>query len=223
MKIFLDTASVDEIREGVEMGLVDGVTTNPTLASKETGKGKGFADIVKEILKITPGPVSIEVVATDYEGMVKQGQKIAQLGQNAVVKIPMTRDGLKAIKTLKGKNIPVNCTLIFTPVQALFAAKAGAEYVSPFVGRLDDITQDGMELVNQIKTIFVNYNIKTNILVASVRNPVHVLRAALIGADVVTLPFDVLKKLPDHPKTDEGLSRFLSDWKKVSPNGDFPL
>ncbi|MEM0158583.1 MAG: fructose-6-phosphate aldolase [Thermoplasmataceae archaeon] len=223
MKIFLDTASVDEIREGVEMGLVDGVTTNPTLASKEAGKGKTFVDIVKEILKITPGPVSIEVVATDYDGMVKQGQKIAQLGPNAVVKIPMTREGLKAIKTLRGKNISVNCTLIFNPIQALFAAKAGAEYVSPFVGRLDDITQDGMELVNQIKTIFVNYDISTNILVASVRNPVHVLRAAIIGADVVTLPFEVLKKLPDHPKTDEGLSRFLSDWKKVSPNGDFPL
>ncbi|GGM74616.1 putative transaldolase [Thermogymnomonas acidicola] len=221
MKIFLDTASVDEIRQGVEWGIVDGVTTNPTLISKE--KGKSFSEVVKEILRITPGPVSIEVVGTKYEDMVRQAQKIRQLGDNAVVKIPMTTDGLRAIRTLSQSRIPVNCTLIFNPVQALLAAKAGAEYVSPFVGRLDDIGQDGMEIIDQLKTIFVNYDIKTKILVASVRHPVHVLRAAIIGADVVTMPFEVLKKLPVHPKTDEGLARFLEDWKKVSPSGDLPL
>ena len=180
-------------------------------------------DIVKEILRITPGPVSIEVVATDYENMVKQGLKIAALGDNAVVKIPMTLDGLRAIKTLSEKQIKVNCTLIFNPIQALLAAKSGAEYVSPFVGRLDDIGEDGMAIIQQIKAIFVNYDISTKILVASIRNPVHVLRSAVLGADVVTLPMDVLQKLPSHPKTDEGLNRFLDDWKKVSPDGEFPL
>ncbi len=223
MKIFLDTSNVEEIREGVALGLVDGVTTNPTLAAKEASKGKTFVEIVKEIISITPGPVSVEVVATDYDNMMKQAMKVSQLGANAVVKIPMTLDGLKAIKSLKEKRIPVNCTLIFNPVQALLAAKSGAEYVSPFVGRLDDIGEDGMQIIDQIKTIFTNYNIQTKILVASIRNPVHVLRAAVIGADVVTLPFDVLKKLPLHPKTDEGLARFLDDWKKVSPDGSFPL
>ena len=223
MKIFLDTSNVDEIREGVELGLVDGVTTNPTLAAKEAGKGKSFSEVIKEILAITPGPVSVEVVATDYENMMKQALKVSQLGSNAVVKIPMTLDGLKAIKSLKEKRIPVNCTLIFNPLQALLAAKSGAEYVSPFVGRLDDIGEDGMQIIDQIKTMFVNYGIGTKVLVASIRNPVHVLRSAIIGADVVTLPFDVLKKLPSHPKTDEGLKRFLDDWKKVSPSGEFPL
>ncbi len=223
MKIFLDTSNVNEIREGVELGLVDGVTTNPTLAAKEAGKGKSFSEVIKEILTITPGPVSVEVVATDYENMMKQALKVSQLGSNAVVKIPMTLDGLKAIKSLKEKRIPVNCTLIFNPLQALLAAKSGAEYVSPFVGRLDDIGEDGMQIIDQIKTMFTNYDMSTKILVASIRNPVHVLRSAIIGADVVTLPFDVLKKLPSHPKTDEGLKRFLDDWKKVSPSGEFPL
>ena len=223
MKIFLDTSNVDEIREGVALGLVDGVTTNPTLAAKEAGKGKSFSEVIKEILTITPGPVSVEVVATDYENMMKQALKVSQLGSNAVVKIPMTLDGLKAIKSLKEKRIPVNCTLIFNPLQALLAAKSGAEYVSPFVGRLDDIGEDGMQIIDQIKTMFTNYDISTKILVASIRNPVHVLRSAIIGADVVTLPFDVLKKLPSHPKTEEGLARFLGDWKKVSPSGEFPL
>lgn len=223
MKIFLDTSNVDEIKEGVELGLVDGVTTNPTLAAKETGKGKTFSEVIKEILTITPGPVSVEVVATDYENMVKQALKVSSLGSNAVVKIPMTLDGLKAIKTLKEKRIPVNCTLIFNPLQALLAAKSGAEYVSPFVGRLDDIGEDGMQIIDQIKAIFTNYDMSTKILVASIRHPIHVLRAAVIGADVVTIPFDVLKKLPLHPKTSEGLKRFLDDWKKVSPDGGFPL
>ncbi len=223
MKIFLDTSNVEEIKEGVAMGIVDGVTTNPSLAMKETQKGRAFADIIQEILKVTPGPVSVEVVATEYNEMIQQAEKVAKLGANAVVKIPMTLDGLKAIKVLKAKNIPVNCTLIFNPVQALLAAKCGAEYVSPFVGRLDDIGEDGMAIIDQIRMIFDNYDIQTKILVASVRNPIHVLRASIIGADVVTLPFDVLKKLPEHPKTSEGLSRFLSDWKKVSPDGSFPI
>ncbi len=223
MKIFLDTASVKEIQEGVDLGLVDGVTTNPTLAAKEAKGGKTFSDIVKEILKITPGPVSVEVVATDLDGMLKQASRISQLGSNAVVKIPMTKEGLKAIKVLKEKRVAVNCTLIFNSLQALFAAKAGAEYVSPFVGRLDDIGQDGMQIIEEIRAIFNNYKIHTNILVASIRNPVHVLRSAIIGADVVTMPYDVLMKLPTHPKTDEGLARFLEDWKKVSPDGSFPL
>ncbi len=221
MKIFLDTANIDEIRKGVEWGLVDGVTTNPSLMEK--AGVKDFAAAAKEILKVTPGPVSLEVVATDFSGMMKQAEKIAALGPNAVVKIPMTLDGLAAIKKLRERSIPVNCTLVFSPIQALFAAKSGAEYVSPFVGRLDDIAEDGMTLIEQIKTIFVNYDIQTKILVASVRNPVHVVRSALIGADIVTLPFDVLKKLPQHPKTDEGLARFLEDWNKIFPGGRFPL
>ena len=221
MKIFLDTANVEEIRQGIEWGLVDGVTTNPSLMEKE--KVNNFPAVVKSILAVTKGPVSIEVVATDYAGMIEQAHKIRALGDNAVVKIPMTLDGLKAIKTLSSEGIPVNCTLIFSPIQALFAAKAGAKYVSPFVGRLDDIAEDGMFLIEQIKTIFTNYSIDTEILVASVRNPMHVVRAAIIGADIATIPFDVLKKLPVHPKTDEGLSRFLSDWKKIFPDGKFPL
>ena len=221
MKIFLDTANVDEIRQGIEWGLVDGVTTNPSLMEKE--KVNNFPAVVKNILAVTKGPVSIEVVATDYAGMIEQAHKIRALGDNAVVKIPMTLDGLKAIKTLSSEGIPVNCTLIFSPIQALFAAKAGARYVSPFVGRLDDIAEDGMFLIEQIKSIFTNYSIDTEILVASVRNPMHVVRAAIIGADIATIPFDVLKKLPMHPKTDEGLSRFLSDWKKIFPDGKFPL
>ncbi len=221
MKIFLDTANVEEIRQGIEWGLVDGVTTNPSLMEKE--KVNNFPAVVKNILAVTKGPVSIEVVATDYAGMIEQAHKIRALGDNAVVKIPMTLDGLKAIKTLSSEGIPVNCTLIFSPIQALFAAKAGARYVSPFVGRLDDIAEDGMFLIEQIKSIFTNYSIDTEILVASVRNPMHVVRAAIIGADIATIPFDVLKKLPMHPKTDEGLSRFLSDWKKIFPDGKFPL
>jgi transaldolase len=223
MKIFLDTANVDEIKKVRDWGLLDGVTTNPSLAAKELAKGISFKDLVVQILRETPGPVSVEVVATDYDGMLKQALRIGALADNAVVKIPMTLPGLKTIKTLTEKRIPVNCTLIFNPLQALFAAKAGAEYVSPFVGRLDDIGEDGMSIIDEIKTIFVNYNIKTKILVASIRNPVHVLRSAIIGADVVTMPFDVVSKLTSHPKTDEGLKRFLDDWKKDFGDGDFPL
>ena len=221
MKIFLDTANIDEIRQGVEWGIVDGVTTNPSLVGKE--KISDFPSIMKQILQATPGPVSVEVVATDTAGMIDQAHRIRKLGDNAVVKIPMTLDGLGAIKKLAVENIPVNCTLIFNPIQALFAAKAGARYVSPFVGRLDDISEDGMQLVEQIKTIFTNYDLKTEILVASIRNPMHVVRAALMGADIATMPFDVLIKLPRHPKTDEGLKRFLDDWEKIFPGGKFPL
>ncbi len=221
MKIFLDTANVDEIKQGVEWGIVDGVTTNPSLMNKE--KVEDFRSVVKQILSITPGPVSVEVIATDTERMIQQAHKIRELGDNAVIKIPMTLNGLGAIKKLASENIPVNCTLIFNPLQALFAAKAGAKYVSPFVGRLDDISEDGMMLIEQIRTIFDNYDISTEILVASIRNPMHVVRAALIGADVATIPFSVLTKLPQHPKTDEGLEKFLSDWKKIFPDGRFPL
>ena len=223
MKIFLDTANVDEIKKVRDWGLLDGVTTNPSLAAKELAKGISFKDLVTQILKETPGPVSIEVVATDYEGMLKQALRISALADNAVVKIPMTLPGLRTIKSLTEKRIPVNCTLIFNPLQAMFAAKAGAEYVSPFVGRLDDIGEDGMSIIDEIKTIFVNYNIKTKILVASIRNPIHVLRSAIMGADVVTMPFDVISKLTAHPKTDEGLKRFLDDWKKDFGEGEFPL
>ncbi|EQD78909.1 translaldolase, partial [mine drainage metagenome] len=214
---------VEEIKKSRDCGLLDGVTTNPTLAAKELAKGITFKELVSQILKETPGPVSIEVIATDYEGMMKQAQRISTLGDNAVVKIPMTLPGLKTIKSLTEKRIPVNCTLIFNPIQAMFAAKAGAEYVSPFVGRLDDIGEDGMSIIDEIKTIFTNYNMKTKILVASIRNPIHVLRSAIIGADVVTMPFDVLSKLTFHPKTDEGLKRFLDDWKNNFGEGEFPI
>ncbi|AAT43274.1 fructose-6-phosphate aldolase [Picrophilus oshimae] len=223
MKIFLDTANIDEIKDAIEYGLIDGVTTNPTLISREQKEGRGFSDIVKDILKTVDGPVSIEVVATDYQGMIDQATKIHNLGPNAVIKIPMTLAGLRAMKTLSEKHIPVNCTLVFNAIQATLAARNGAEYVSPFVGRLDDIGEDGMEIINQIRTIYNNYSFKTKILVASVRNPVHVLRSMIIGADVITMPYDVIKKLAMHPKTDEGLSKFLSDWKKVSPDGSFPI
>ncbi|MHB1439667.1 MAG: fructose-6-phosphate aldolase [Cuniculiplasma sp.] len=223
MKLFLDTANIDEIRQANEWGLLDGVTTNPSLVAKEMKKGASFKEIVSKILNETPGPVSIEVIASDYDSILKQALKISSLGGNAVVKVPFNTVGLKATKALDEKRIPVNSTLIFSGIQALFAAKAGAKYVSPFVGRLDDIAEDGMALIEQIKTIYINYNMKTNILVASIRNPLHVLRSMLIGADVVTLPFDVLSKLPSHPKSDEGLSRFLEDWEKAFGSMEFPL
>ncbi len=223
MKLFLDTANIDEIRQANEWGLLDGVTTNPSLVAKEMKKGASFKEIVSKILNETPGPVSIEVIASDYDSILKQALKISSLGGNAVVKVPFNTVGLKATKALDEKRIPVNSTLIFSGIQALFAAKAGAKYVSPFVGRLDDIAEDGMALIEQIKTIYTNYNMKTNILVASIRNPLHVLRSMLIGADVVTLPFDVLSKLPSHPKSDEGLSRFLEDWEKAFGSMEFPL
>ena len=223
MKLFLDTANIEEIKMAKEWGLLDGVTTNPSLIAKEMKKGLGFKEILKSILDTAPGPVSIEVIATDYDTMLKQALKISELGNNAVVKVPFNLVGLKVTKVLSDKRIPVNSTLIFNGIQAMFAAKSGAAYVSPFVGRLDDIGEDGMSVIEQIKTIFTNYDVKTKILVASVRNPLHVLRALIMGADVVTLPFNVLSKLPTHPKTDEGLNRFLKDWEDAFGNMDFPL
>lgn len=215
MKFFLDTANIEEIKEGISWGCVDGLTTNPTLISKEMKGDRDFKSMVSEILKIVPGPVSLEVTATEHEGMVTEAKKLRKLGENVVIKIPTTLEGLKAIKELKNMNIATNATLVFSVNQALLVAKAGATYVSPFVGRLDDISEDGMALIEDIKTVYDNYSIDTKIIVASIRHPVHVREAALIGADIATMPFDVLKKLINHPKTDEGLKKFLDDWEKI--------
>ncbi len=212
MKIFLDTANLESIRKFNDMGLLDGITTNPSLMSKEGGNPK---DGMAEITKIIQGDVSLEVLSTDYSGMVEEGRKLRDYGKNVVVKVPMTPDGLKACKILTSENIPVNVTLIFSSNQAVLAAKAGAKYVSPFIGRLDDIGHDGMQLIKEIKTIFSNYDFKTQILVASVRHPLHVIEAAKIGADVVTLPPAVLDKMLGHPLTDIGLKNFLADWEKL--------
>ena len=212
MKFFIDTANIDEIRKGMEMGLVDGVTTNPSLLAKEK---KDPNKVLKEILKTVPGPVSLEVISTDAKGMIKEARKLASLGENTVVKIPMTEDGVKAVRTLTGEGIKTNVTLIFQPVQALIAAKAGATYVSPFIGRLDDISQRGMEIIDSIVKIFYNYAIETEVIVASIRNPMHVLDAALIGADIATIPFNVLKQLMNHPLTDIGLEKFLKDYESI--------
>ncbi len=214
MKIFLDTANIEEIKRALDWGVLDGVTTNPTLVSKESGKGK-FDEIVDEILKIVPGPVSIEVFSTDFNGMVSEAERIAKKGSNAVIKIPMGFEGLKAVKYLSKEGIRTNMTLVFTTNQAILAAKVGADYVSPFVGRLDDIGEYGMGIVENIKTVYTNYRFRTEIIVASVRHPIHVYEASLIGADVVTMPFSVLEKMVMHPKTDEGIQRFLEDAKKI--------
>ncbi|MDN5346311.1 transaldolase [Petrotoga mexicana DSM 14811] len=211
MEIFLDTANIEEIRKGVAWGIVDGVTTNPTLVSKENAV---FEERIKEICETVKGPVSAEVVSTDYEGMVKEAREIAKLSEFVVVKIPLIPDGIKAIKTLSKEGIKTNATLVFSPLQALLAAKAGATYVSPFIGRMDDIGNTGMDIVEEIEVIFSNYGYETKIIVASVRHPQHVLEAGLIGADVVTMPFEVLEKMFKHPMTDIGLERFLNDWKK---------
>ncbi len=223
MKIFIDTANIDEIKEANDFGLIDGVTTNPSLMMKAAKGGKSFKEIATEILRTVDGPVSLEVVAEESDKMVEQAMKLHALGGNAVIKIPMTLQGLKAMKVLREREIKVNTTLIFNAIQALLAARNGAAFVSPFVGRLDDIGEDGMAIIDQIKTEFTNYGYKTEVLVASIRNPVHVLRSALMGADAVTIPYDVIKKLAMHPKTDEGLNKFLEDWKKVSPDGSLPL
>jgi transaldolase len=212
MKFFIDTANIDEIRKGMEMGLVDGVTTNPSLLAKEK---KDPEIVLKEILETVPGPVSLEVISTDATGMIEEARKLADLGDNAVIKIPMTEDGVKAVRTLTDEGIKTNVTLIFQPLQALIAAKAGATYVSPFIGRLDDISQRGMEIIDSIAKIFYNYAIETEIIVASIRNPVHVLDAALIGADIATIPFNVLKQLISHPLTDIGLEKFLKDYESI--------
>ncbi|MFZ3115695.1 MAG: fructose-6-phosphate aldolase [Syntrophales bacterium] len=212
MKFFIDTANVKEIEEGLKLGMVDGVTTNPSLIAKEN---KGFDVVIKEILAVVKGPVSLEVLSLAAEGMVQEGKKLAALGDNVVVKIPMTMEGLKATRILSQSGILVNQTLVFSPLQALMAAKAGAAYVSPFVGRLDDIAHDGMELVDQILTIFANYELTTEIIVASVRHPRHVLDAALMGAHVATMPLKVIAQLANHPLTDKGIEAFLADWEKV--------
>jgi transaldolase len=203
------------------MGLLDGITTNPSLMSKEGGDPK---KVMEEITKIIKGDVSLEVISTEYSGMIEEGKRLRQYGKNVVVKVPMTPDGLKACKHLTSEGIPVNVTLIFSPNQALLAAKSGAKYVSPFIGRLDDIGQDGMKLIEDIKKIFLNYKFTTMILVASIRHPIHVIDAAKIGADVVTLPPAVLDKMLQHPLTDIGLENFLSDWKKLkAENSDIKI
>ncbi len=211
MKFFIDTANIDEIKEALSMGMVDGVTTNPTLIAKEA---RPFKEIITEICEIVNGPISAEVISTDHYGMVKEARELATIHENIVVKIPMTTDGLKATRKLSDDGIRTNVTLVFSPLQALMAAKAGAAFVSPFVGRLDDISQDGLVVVEQIAEIYSNYAFDTEIIVASVRNPLHVLEAALLGADIATIPFNVLSKLAAHPLTDIGLKAFLDDWQK---------
>lgn len=212
MKFFIDTADVNEIREANTLGLVDGVTTNPSLIAKS---GRKFEEVIKEITGIVDGPISAEVISLEHEGMVNEADKLAAIHKNIVIKLPMTAEGLKATKTLTAKGIKTNVTLIFTPMQALLAAKAGATYVSPFVGRLDDISQDGIGIVAEIRTIFDNYGFDTQIIVASIRNPIHALDSALIGADVATIPFSVMMQLAKHPLTDAGIKKFLEDWEKV--------
>ncbi|MSP64849.1 MAG: fructose-6-phosphate aldolase [Ignavibacteria bacterium] len=211
MKFFIDSANIQEIKEAAAMGMLDGVTTNPSLVSKE---GKEFFPLLKEICSIVNGPVSAEVISTDVEGMLKEGRELAKLHENIIVKVPIIKDGLKAVKIFSSEGIKTNVTLCFSATQALMAAKAGASYISPFVGRLDDVGQNGMELINQIVTIYNNYGFQTEVLVASVRNPIHIIEAAMMGADVCTVPFKVLEQLLKHPLTDIGLEKFLSDWKK---------
>ncbi len=212
MKFFVDTAQVDEIKKALELGILDGVTTNPTLVAKT---GRGFKEVITEICSLVPGPVSAEVVSLDAQGMIREARELASWAPNIVVKIPITEEGLKAIKVLSQEGIKVNTTLIFQPLQALMAAKAGARYVSPFVGRLDDISSNGLQLVADIVQIFKNYGFTTEVIVASVRNPMHVVEAAKMGAHIATIPYAVISKLVKHPLTDLGIKRFLEDWEKV--------
>ncbi len=213
MKFFIDTANIAEIKEANAMGMVDGVTTNPSLIAKEGGD---FKEIISEICKIVDGPISAEVISLETEGMVSEGRDLAKIHDNITIKVPMTIDGLKATRLLAADGIKTNVTLVFSPLQALMAAKAGATFVSPFVGRLDDLSQEGMLLVEQIVDIYSNYAYDTEIIVASVRNPLHVLDAALMGADIATIPFNVLSKLAAHPLTDKGIQAFLDDWNKAA-------
>lgn len=215
MKFFIDTANVEEIKRGLDIGMVDGVTTNPSLIAKEK---KPFMELVKEIIKLVPGPVSIEVTAPDVDGMIKEAQKYAKIGDNAVIKVPTTMDGLKVIKKLSSLGIKTNATLIFSSNQALLVAKAGATYASPFIGRLDDISTRGMELIEQVMQIYTNYDIETEVIVASVRNPIHVLEAALIGAHIATIPFSTIMQLVKHPLTDIGIEKFNKDWETYNKN-----
>jgi transaldolase len=212
MKFFIDTANIDEIKEAHSMGMVDGVTTNPSLIAKE---GRDFEEVIREICDIVDGPISAEVVSVDTEGMLKEARHLAKIHDNIVVKVPLTVDGLKATRRLSEEGIKTNVTLVFSPLQALMAAKAGATYVSPFIGRLDDLSQEGLLLVEQIVEIYSNYAYDTEIIVASIRNPLHVLESALMGADIATIPFSVLAKLAAHPMTDKGLKAFLDDWEKA--------
>jgi transaldolase len=212
MRIFLDTANIESIKRYSDMGLVDGITTNPTLLSKEKGNP---AEIMLQIVKIVKGPVSLEVVGTTADEMVDEAHRLKKYGQNVVVKIPMIPDGLKVVKKLKEEGIQTNVTLVFSANQAILAAKAGAAYVSPFIGRLDDAGQEGMTIIKDIVQIFKNYQFNTNVLVASIRHPLHVIEAGKIGAQVVTLPPDILGKMVSHPLTDKGLTTFMSDWEKV--------
>lgn len=211
MKFFIDTANIEEIQKAVEMGMVDGVTTNPTLISREN---KPFEEIITEIAKIVDGPISAEVIALDSAGMLKEGRELAKISDNIVIKVPMTTDGLKATKAFSAEGIKTNVTLVFSTAQALLAAKAGATYVSPFVGRLDDIAQNGMDLVSDIMNIYDNYGYQSEVIVASVRSPMHVMDAALIGAHIATIPFKVIAQLAKHPLTDLGMESFLKDWEK---------
>ncbi len=211
MKFFIDTANLEEIKEAASMGMADGVTTNPSLIAKESGD---FTTIIKQICEVVDGPVSAEVISLDTAGMVEEARKLAKIHPNVVIKIPMTVDGLKAVSELAAENIRTNVTLVFSPLQALMAAKSGAAFVSPFVGRLDDLSADGMEVVEQIVEIYSNYAFDTEVIVASIRNPLHVLESALMGADIATIPFKVLEKLAAHPLTDKGIQAFLDDWEK---------
>jgi len=211
MKFFIDTADLDEIREAHEMGVLDGVTTNPSLMKK--AGGKDFHEHILKICELVDGDVSAEVVATDVDGILEEAHTLARIHDNVVVKVPLIRDGIKAIRALTDEGIRTNCTLCFSPTQALIAAKAGATYISPFIGRLDDISTSGMELIEQIAQIYSNYGYETEILAASIRHPMHVVEAALVGADVATMPFSVIGQLIKHPLTDIGLERFLNDWK----------
>ena len=212
MKFFIDTANIEEIKEAHSMGMVDGVTTNPSLVAKE---GRDFEEIIKEICEIVDGPISAEVISLDSKGMVKEARHLSGIHANIVIKIPMTVEGLKATRQLSEEEIKTNVTLVFSPLQALMAAKAGARYVSPFVGRLDDISHDGLLLVEQIVEIYNNYAFDTEVIVASVRHPLHVLESALLGADIATIPFNVIAKLASHPLTDKGIKTFMDDWNRA--------
>ncbi|MCP5060945.1 MAG: fructose-6-phosphate aldolase [Ignavibacteriae bacterium] len=213
MKFFIDTANIDEIKEANSMGLLDGVTTNPSLVAKEGGN---FLELLNEIVEIVDGPISAEVVSTDFDGMMKEAHELAKIHKNIVIKIPLIMEGIKAVKALSAEGIKTNVTLCFSASQAILAAKAGATYISPFVGRLDDISHSGMQLIEQIVTIYDNYDFDTQVLVASIRHPLHLVEAAEIGAHVATIPFDVITKLFKHPLTDSGLAKFLNDWEKVN-------
>jgi transaldolase len=212
MKFFIDTANIAEIKEAASLGVLDGVTTNPSLVAKE---GKDFRKLLEEICAIVDGPISAEVIATDFDGIMREGRDLAKIHKNIVVKVPLIKEGLKATRALKAEGIRTNVTLCFSASQALLAAKAGAYFISPFIGRLDDVSQTGMDLIRQIVTIYRNYDYDTQVLVASVRHPLHVVEAAMIGADICTIPFKVIEQLIKHPLTDIGLQKFLEDWNKT--------